>query len=69
MTTPEALYEELQHNFPVILLLMFMVAGIHFMKELLLFLFSRILLGARARPCWRCCSACCRRFCRRFSTR
>lgn len=49
LTTPEALYEELQHNFPVILLLMFMVAGIHFMKELLLFLFSRILLGVRAK--------------------
>ncbi|MFB4390317.1 MULTISPECIES: sodium/proton antiporter NhaB [unclassified Pseudomonas] len=49
MTTPEALYEELQHNFPVILLLMFMVAGIYFMKELLLFLFSRILLGVRSK--------------------
>jgi NhaB family Na+:H+ antiporter len=49
MTTPQALYEELLHNFPVILLLMFMVAGIHFMKELLLFLFSRILLGVRSK--------------------
>ncbi len=49
MTTPEALYEELLHNFPVILLLMFMVAGIHFMKELLLFLFSKILLGVRSK--------------------
>ncbi|MFK3815828.1 sodium/proton antiporter NhaB [Pseudomonas sp. NPDC089407] len=49
MTTPQALYEELQHNFPVLLLLMFMVAGIHFMKELLLFLFSRILLGVRSK--------------------
>ncbi|MHA6159631.1 sodium/proton antiporter NhaB [Pseudomonas sichuanensis] len=49
MATPEALYEELQHNFPVILLLMFMVAGIHFMKELLLYLFSRILLGVRSK--------------------
>ncbi|MNO95227.1 Na(+)/H(+) antiporter NhaB [compost metagenome] len=28
---------------------MFMVAGIHFMKELLLFLFSRILLGVRSK--------------------
>lgn len=45
MTTPEALYDELLHNFPVILLLMFMVAGIYFMKDLLLFLFSRLLLG------------------------
>lgn len=29
MTTPKALYDELLHNFPVILLLMFMVAGIY----------------------------------------
>lgn len=49
MTTPQALYEELQHNFPVILLLMFMVAGIYFMKDLLLFVFSRILLGVRSK--------------------
>lgn len=49
MTTPQTLYEELQHNFPVILLLMFMVAGIYFMKELLLFLFSRLLLGVRSK--------------------
>lgn len=49
MATPEALYEELVHNFPVILLLMFMVAGIYFMKELLLFLFSRLLLGVRSK--------------------
>lgn len=49
MTTPQALYAELQHNFPVILLLMFMVAGIFFMKDLLLFLFSRLLLGVRSK--------------------
>lgn len=49
MATPQALYDELVHNFPVILLLMFMVAGIYFMKELLLFLFSRLLLGVRSK--------------------
>ncbi|WP_043307720.1 sodium/proton antiporter NhaB [Pseudomonas sp. ML96] len=49
LATPKALYEELAHNFPVILLLMFMVAGIYFMKDLLLFLFSRILLGVRSK--------------------
>jgi NhaB family Na+:H+ antiporter len=49
MTTPQALYDELVHNFPVILLLMFMVAGIYFMKELLLYLFSRLLLGVRSK--------------------
>ncbi|MGG5289683.1 sodium/proton antiporter NhaB [Pseudomonas shirazensis] len=49
LTTAQALYDELLHNFPVILLLMFMVAGIHFMKELLLFLFSKILLGVHSK--------------------
>lgn len=49
LATPKALYEELAHNFPVILLLMFMVAGIYFMKDLLLFLFSRLLLGVRSK--------------------
>lgn len=68
MATPEALYEELVHNFPVILLLMFMVAGIYFMKELLLFLFSRLLLGCVPRPCWVCCSVFSQPFSRRFST-
>lgn len=37
------------NNFEVILLLMFMVAGIYFMKELLLFVFARILLRVRSR--------------------
>lgn len=69
MTTPQALYDELVHNFPVILLLMFMVAGIYFMKELLLFLFSRLLLGCAPRRCWACCSAFSRPSSRRFSTR
>ncbi|WP_413790771.1 MULTISPECIES: sodium/proton antiporter NhaB [unclassified Pseudomonas] len=49
LTTPKMLYDELLHNFPVILLLMFMVAGIYFMKDLLLFLFSRLLLGVRSK--------------------
>ena len=42
-------YEETLVNFEVILLLMFMVAGIYFMKELLLFLFTRILLGIKSK--------------------
>jgi NhaB family Na+:H+ antiporter len=49
LATPDAVYEELKHNFPVILLLMFMVAGIYFMKDLLLLLFSRLLLGVRSK--------------------
>jgi len=50
LASPEALYQELVHNFPVILLLMFMVAGIYFMKGLLLFLFSRLLVDIHSKP-------------------
>jgi len=49
MTTPHMVYEETVANFEVILLLMFMVAGIYFMKELLLFVFTRILLNVRSK--------------------
>lgn len=49
MAPPEAVYEETVANFPVILLLIFMVAGIYFMKSLLLFVFTKILLGIRSK--------------------
>ena len=49
MTTAESVYEETLHNFPVILLLMFMVAGIFFLKELLLFVFTKVLIGVRSK--------------------
>lgn len=49
LATPDALYQELLHNFPVILLLMFMVAGIYFMQDLLLTLFSQILLKVKSK--------------------
>ncbi len=49
MTTPHTVFEETVANFEVILLLMFMVAGIYFMKELLLFVFTRILLRVRSK--------------------
>lgn len=49
MTSPEAVYHELLINFPVILLLMFMVAGIYFMKDLLLVTFTQILVGVRSK--------------------
>ena len=49
LTNPEAIYEETLHNFPVIMLLMFMVAGIFFLKEMLLFAFTKILLGVRSK--------------------
>jgi NhaB family Na+:H+ antiporter len=49
MTTPEALYAEVSLNLPVILLLMFMVAGIYFMKSLLLVIFTQILVNVRSK--------------------
>ncbi len=49
MTTPETVREEILAAFPVILLLVFMVAGIYFMKELLLFTFTKILLKIRSK--------------------
>lgn len=49
MTTADSVYHEALANFDVILLLMFMVAGIYFMKELLLFVFTRILLNVRSK--------------------
>ncbi|MDY6827836.1 MAG: sodium/proton antiporter NhaB [Pseudomonadota bacterium] len=49
MTSPERVYDEILHNFPVILLLMFMVAAIYFLKDLLLFCFTRLLLGVRSK--------------------
>jgi NhaB family Na+:H+ antiporter len=49
LTGPEQVYAETLHNFPVIMLLMFMVAGIFFLKEMLLFAFTKILLGVRSK--------------------
>jgi NhaB family Na+:H+ antiporter len=49
LTTPASVYEETLAAVPVILLLVFMVAGIYFLRELLLFVFTKILLGVRSR--------------------
>jgi NhaB family Na+:H+ antiporter len=49
MATPSMVLHETEANFPVILLLMFMVAGIYFLREMLLFVFTKILLGVRSK--------------------
>ena len=49
MTHPEHVKTEIMANFEVILLLMFMVAGIYFMKQLLLFVFTKLLLSIRSK--------------------
>ncbi len=50
MTSPQAVYQETIANFEVILLLMFMVAGIYFMRDLLLYTFTKILLTIKSKP-------------------
>ncbi len=47
MTSTEMVYHEIEGQLKVILLLVFMVAGIHFMRELLLFTFSKILIKVK----------------------
>lgn len=49
MTSADSVLAEVLSNVEVILLLVFMVAGIYFMKNLLLFLFTKILLGVRSK--------------------
>lgn len=49
MTSPQTLYDEALHNFPVILLLIFMVAGIYFMKDMLQYAFTKILMKVRSK--------------------
>ncbi len=49
MTSAESVYEEVSNNLAVILLLMFMVSGIYFMKSMLLTGFTQILLKVKSK--------------------
>lgn len=49
MASPDAVFNEVAANFQVILLLIFMVAGIYFMKDLLLYVFTRLLVSIRSK--------------------
>ncbi len=49
MASPENVYLEVKHNLPVILLLMFMVAGVYFMKDMLLYLFTKLFIKVRSK--------------------
>ncbi|MBA2816887.1 sodium/proton antiporter NhaB [Candidatus Pantoea persica] len=49
MASAEQVKQELADNLEVLLLLIFMVAGIYFMKQLLLFMFTRLLLTVRSK--------------------
>ncbi|MEW6365091.1 MAG: sodium/proton antiporter NhaB [Acidobacteriota bacterium] len=47
LASPEKVYEEAHQNFQVILLLIFMVAGVFFMKPFLSFVFTRLLVSIK----------------------
>ncbi len=49
LTSPEHAYHEIEANLEVILLLVFMVAGIYFMKPLLMFIFSKVFTKIRSK--------------------
>ncbi|MCU4675343.1 sodium/proton antiporter NhaB [Catenovulum sp. 2E275] len=49
MTSIDHVMHEIESNIEVLLLLIFMVAGIYFMKNLLLFLFTKLLIHVRSK--------------------
>jgi NhaB family Na+:H+ antiporter len=49
LTTPGTVFHEAENNFEVILLLIFMVAGIFFLKDLLLYIFTKIMIRVRSK--------------------
>jgi NhaB family Na+:H+ antiporter len=49
LTTPKHAYNEISANLEVVLLLVFMVAGIYFMKPLLMFIFSKVFIKIKSK--------------------
>ncbi|AWB67574.1 sodium/proton antiporter [Saccharobesus litoralis] len=49
MASPDLVFHEIKENLPVLLLLVFMVAGIFFMKKLLLFVFTKLVTKIRSK--------------------
>src|SRR6056300_1111193 len=49
LTKPDSIYYEVEHNLQVILLLVFMVAGIYFMKNLMMVTFTKLLLKVHSK--------------------
>jgi len=49
LTSPSTVYHETEANFAVVLLLIFMVAGIFFLKDLLLYIFTKLLIRVRSK--------------------
>lgn len=49
LTTPGMVYHEVEANLEVVLLLVFMVAGIYFMKDMLMYIFTKLLIKVRSK--------------------
>jgi NhaB family Na+:H+ antiporter len=49
LTSPNTVFHETEANFEVILLLIFMVAGIFFLKDLLLYIFTKIMIRVKSK--------------------
>ena len=49
LTSPGTVFHEAENNFEVILLLIFMVAGIFFLKDLLLYIFTKIMIRVKSK--------------------
>ncbi|PCH60906.1 MAG: sodium/proton antiporter [SAR86 cluster bacterium] len=49
LTDTHTVYEEVEHGLPVILLVIFMVAGVHFLREMLFRIMNKVLLGIKSR--------------------
>ncbi len=49
LVTPAGIQREIETGLPVILLLMFMVAGIYFLREMLVFTFTKLLIRVQSR--------------------
>lgn len=49
LTSPQTVFHEIEGNLDVILLLVFMVAGIYFMKPLLMYVFGKIFIKVRSK--------------------
>ena len=69
MTGPAAVFDEIRSNLEVILLLVFMVAGIYFMKPLLMFIFSKVFVKIRSKSVLALLFCSCRHSCPPSSTR
>jgi len=49
LVTPVGIYHEIETGLPVILLLMFMVAGIYFLRDMLVYTFTKLLVRVRSK--------------------